>query len=53
MNDELLQWQIEGVKAAKKDFEEGRFVDSEEAMKWFKSLGTNDLLPRPSFIMQN
>ena len=46
---ELLKWQIEGVKEAKKDFKEGRFVDGPMAMKWFKSLGTDNPLPRPSF----
>jgi len=49
MNDDLLQWQIEGVKVAKKEMEEGKMLDGPTVMKWFKSLGTDNPLPQPSF----
>ena len=45
---DLKAWQIEEVKKAKAEIKAGKVLDGETVMKWFKSLNTNDPLPRPS-----
>jgi len=47
-DDELKKWQLEGVEKAKKQIKEGKSIDGDKMMKWFKSLNTDKVLPRPS-----
>jgi len=45
---QLQEWQIEGVKKAIKEMDEGKWVDGDKAMAWMMSLGTDHELSRPS-----
>ena len=44
---QLQEWQIEGVKQAMKEMDEGKWIDGDTAMEWFNSLGTDHENPIP------